>query len=172
MATGLPDRLDSMQLAEEAKVLEREYALADLPRLKDVLAEPVGVVHARYAFGKSPAGRASAQVSVQATPRLICQRCLQGFEFPVSAETEVEFAQSESDAVEDLAREPFVAEGGMVSLRELAEEELLLALPIAAACAIPETCGRAPLIGGADDEDEAAELRRPFADLRNLLKRT
>jgi len=30
---------------------------------------------------------------------------------------------------------------GLVSLRELAEEELLLALPIAPACSTPLTCG-------------------------------
>ena len=160
-----------MRLAEEAAVLEREYALGELPRLNDMLAEPTGVLEATFVFGKSSSGRASARVSVRAAPRLICQRCLQGFEFPVSGASEVEFSASETEPADESARELFVAPGGFVSLRDLAEEELLLALPIAAACTTPDTCGRAPAVERPAD-DEAAEMRRPFADLRNLLKRT
>jgi len=52
---------------------------------------------------------------------------------------------------------------GSVSLRELAEEELLLALPVIAACSTPEVCGRAP----APDKRQ-----RPFAVLQDLLKKT
>jgi len=168
MAAGLPDRVDCMRLANEAAVLEREYALGELPRLEDVLAEPTGVLEATFVFGKAHSGRAAATVSVRAAPRLICQRCLQGYEFPVRSASEVEFSSSEADSQSDEEHEMFVAAGGIASLRDLAEEELLLALPIAAACTTPETCGRAP----ASAADEPAEVRRPFADLRNLLKRT
>jgi len=52
---------------------------------------------------------------------------------------------------------------GSVSLRELAEEELLLALPVIAACSTPEVCGRAP---------SPDEKQRPFAVLQDLLKKT
>jgi len=54
-------------------------------------------------------------------------------------------------------------EDGSVSLRELAEEELLLALPVIAACSTPEDCGRAP---------SPDERQRPFAVLQDLLKKT
>jgi len=52
---------------------------------------------------------------------------------------------------------------GSVSLRDLAEEELLLALPVIAACGTPEVCGRAP---------SPDERQRPFAVLQDLLKKT
>jgi uncharacterized protein len=168
MAPGLPDRVDCVRLAEEAAVLEREIALADLPRLQDLLAEPSGSVTARYAFELVDGSRAGATVSVEAAPRLVCQRCLMGFAFPVSASSEIEFASSGSAAPADSPREIYVMTNGLVSLRELAEEELLLALPVITACTTPETCGREPTL----DADTADAPRRPFAGLQELLKKT
>jgi uncharacterized protein len=168
MAPGLPDRVDCVRLAAEAAVLERVFALADLPRLQDLLAEPSGSVSARYAFALVDGSRAGATISVQAAPQLVCQRCLMGFAFAVSASSEIEFASSESAASADSLREIYVMTDGLVSLRELAEEELLLALPVIAACTTPESCGRAPTL----DADAADAPRRPFAGLQELLKKT
>ena len=168
MAPGLPDRVDCVRLAEEAAVLERVFPLADLPRLQDQLAEPGGSVSARYAFELVDGSRAGATISVEAAPHLVCQRCLVGFAFPVSASSEIEFAGSESAAAADSPREVYVMTNGLVSLRELAEEELLLALPAIAACTTPATCGRAPAL----DADTADAPRRPFAGLQELLKKT
>ena len=64
-------------------------------------------------------------------------------------------------------------EEGLVSLRELAEEELLLALPIVAACSTPQTCGRAPAYeAGGESQGISDDRSRPFAGLQNLLKKT
>jgi uncharacterized protein len=168
MAPGLPDLVDCVRLAEEATVLERVFALTDLPRLQDLLAQRSGSVSARYVFGLVDGSRAGATVSVEAAPRLVCQRCLKGFAFPVAVSSEIEFASSESAAAADSPREIYLMSNGLVSLRELAEEELLLALPVIAACSSPQTCGRAPSL----DADTADAPRRPFAGLQELLKKT
>jgi uncharacterized protein len=168
MAPGLPDRVDCVRLAEEAAVLERVFALADLPRVQDLLAQPSGSVAARYAFDLVDGRHAGATVSIEAAAQLVCQRCLMGFAFPVSVSSEIEFASSESAAPTDSPREIYVMSNGLVSLRELAEEELLLALPVIAACTTPETCGRAPAL----DADTADAPRRPFAGLQEMLKKT
>jgi len=173
MAAGLPDLVDCARLAEDAAVLERVYALGELPRLQDLLAEPGGTLHARFAFVKAPSGRAGAEVAIRAAPQLVCQRCLQGFVFPVSGGSEVEFTNDEEAAASDTEREYFRVDGGMVSLRELAEEELLLALPFAAACGTPQSCGQAPSPAADAARPEASgEMRRPFSALRELLKKT
>ncbi|HTV97969.1 MAG TPA: YceD family protein [Steroidobacteraceae bacterium] len=171
MAAGLPDLVDCARLAEDAAVLERVYELRDLPRLKDVLAQPEGVLHAKFAFSKAASGGAGAHVAVRAVPVLTCQRCLQGFAVAVQSASDVEFAGDELAAPSDAQREVFRAEGGRVSLRELAEEELLLALPIVPACSTPLTCGNAPqrLVDASPPEE--AE-RRPFGALQDLLKKT
>lgn len=163
MASGLSDRVDCARLADDGVVLERQYPLSELPRLQDLLAEVRGSVKARFAFAKVGDGRAGARVAVQADPQLICQRCLKGFAFKAAAESEIEFAGSEADAPTDSPREIYLMEDGLVSLRELAEEELLLALPLVAVCSTPEVCDQAP----------ALETKsRPFAALQDLLKKT
>ena len=98
MASGLSDRVDCARLAADAAVLERVYPLSELSRLQDLLADARGSVKARFAFSRLDAGRVGATVEVQAAPRLVCQRCLQGFELPVSGDSEIEFAASEAEA--------------------------------------------------------------------------
>jgi len=163
MASGLSDRVDCARLAEDAAVIERDYLLSELPRLQDLLAEPRGSVRARFAFSMLDAGRYGATVAVEAAPQLVCQRCLKGFEFDVVSESEIEFVSSLADAPANSVREIYLMDAGSVSLRELAEEELLLALPVVAACAAPEDCGKAPV---------HEERHRPFAVLQDLLKKT
>jgi uncharacterized protein len=162
MASGLSDRVDCARLADDGVVLERQYPLSELPRLQDLLADARGSLTARFAFATVGDGRAGASVAVQADPQLICQRCLKGFAFKVAADSEIEFASSEADAPADSLREIYLMDDGSVSLRELAEEELLLALPLVAVCST-EICGRVP---------ELEKKSRPFAALQDLLKKT
>jgi uncharacterized metal-binding protein YceD (DUF177 family) len=83
----------------------------------------------------------------------------------------VEFADDET-AASDTERELFGVRAGLVSLRELAEEELLLALPIAPACDTPSTCGNAPdVVVNPSKPEGSDEMRRPFSALQDLLKK-
>ncbi len=176
MAPGLPDRVDCARLADDAAVLERVYALGELPRLQDLLADPDGSVRAGFAFARTETGKAGATVAVEATPHLVCQRCLQGFPFAVAGQSDVEFAESTAADAEDSPREKYAMEDGKVSLRDLATEELLLALPIVAVCDAPQVCGRNPAdapgrqMGGAATDTE--QRSRPFTGLKDLLKKT
>ena len=164
MAAGLPDQVDCAHLADDGALLQLVYELSELPRLRDLLADTRGAVSATVAFESVAAGRAGATVSVEAKPNLLCQRCLQGFSFPVAGKSEIEFAGSEDAAPMEPQREIYVTERGRINLRELVEEELLLAFPVAAACSTPQTCGKAPALEG--------ERSRPFAGLKDLLKKT
>ena len=173
MAAGLPDLVDCARLAEAAVALRRDYELRELPRLRDLLAEPGGTVRASFAFAKLASGRPGAVVSVEATPKMVCQRCMQGFELELNGASEIEFATSEDPEDAETEREFFRMENGRVSLRELAEEELLLALPIAPACSAPQSCGRAPSFATNDETTGViGDMRRPFSALQDLLKKT
>ena len=172
MAPGLPDRVDCAHLADNAVVLERVYPLGEMPRLKDLLADARGSVRASFAFENLGAGRAGARVAIEAIPHLLCQRCLQGFEFAAAGRSEIEFASSTDGAAADSQREIYVMQEGRVSLRELAEEEMLLALP-AVAMHTPQTCGRAPgYEAGGEIQGMSGDRTRPFTALQDLLKKT
>jgi uncharacterized protein len=172
MAPGLPDRVDCARLAQDAALLERVYELRELPRLQDLLAVARGSVRASFAFGNADSGRAGAIVAVQAVPQLLCQRCLQGFAFPVAARSEIEFTGREEPVTAGSEREFYSMDEGLVSLRELAEEELLLALPIVAACSTPQTCGQAPAAIADEIQGMAGDRSRPFTALQDLFKKT
>ena len=173
MRSGVIDQVDCERLAAATVVLERVYPLAEMPRLQDLLADTRGSVRASFAFEKVESGRAGARVAVAATPLLVCQRCLLGFAFAAAGGSEVEFTSGEASESAHSARELYSMENGLVSLRDLAEEELLLALPIVAACSTPQTCGRAPVFGAGDEPAEASGDRsQPFSVLQDLLKKT
>jgi uncharacterized protein len=172
MAPGLPDRVDCAHLADNAVVLERVYPLGEMPRLQDLLADTRGSVRARFAFAKVDSGRAGATVAVEATPQLICQRCLEGFGFAAAGRSEIEFSSGAALGTADLQREVYATDEGLVSLRELAEEELLLALPIVAMHS-PQSCARAPAYeAGGEIQDMSGDRSRPFTALQDLLKKT
>ena len=173
MAPALPDRVDCAHLADDGAVLERVYPLGEMPRLQDLLADARGSVRARFAFAKLGAGRAGATVAIDATSQLVCQRCLQGFAFAAAGSSEIEFSSGPVSSASDSRREVYPTDAGLVSLRELAEEEMLLALPIVAACSTPQTCGRAPNYEASDQiRDISGDRSRPFAALQDLLKKT
>ena len=172
MAPGLPDRVDCAHLADNAMVLERVYPLGDLPRAQDLLADARGSVRARFAFANTGSGRPGATVAVDAIPQLVCQRCLQDFAFAVAGSSEIEFSSSPTSRATDAQHEVYAMSDGLVSLRDLAEEELLLALPIVAMHP-PQSCGRAPLYGAAAQiQDMSGDRSRPFGVLQDLLKKT
>jgi uncharacterized protein len=172
MAPGLPDRVDCAHLADNAAVLERVYPLGEMPRLQDLLADTRGSVRASFVFAKVGSGRAGATVAIAATPQLICQRCLQGFAFAAAGSSQIEFANGSQTGSADSQREVYAMDEGLVSLRELAEEELLLALPIVA-MHTPQDCGRAPgYEAGGGLPDISDDRTRPFTALQDLLKKT
>jgi uncharacterized protein len=173
MAAGLPDLVDCARLAEDAAVIERVYRLSELPRLQELLAQNGGRLTARFTFSKAASGRAAASIAIRAAPQLVCQRCMQAIAFPVSGGSEVEFSDDEDAAGSSMERELYQMNGGRVSLRELAEEELLLALPLAPACSAPQDCAHAPtLVADVDTPEPSGEMRRPFSALQDLLKKT
>lgn len=172
MAGGPPDLVDCERLAAERETLERVFELAQLPRLQDLLAGRHGQLRAVFAFAPAPSGRSGAAVTIEATPRLVCQRCLDGFDYLVAARSEVEFAAEAQPDGPISQRELYLTKQGRVSLRDLAEEELLLALPLVPACSAPRECGKAPqFAASAAAKSAAQETVRPFAALQDLLKK-
>ncbi len=173
MARGLRDIVDCERLAEQGAVVERVYALADLPRVQDLLADLSGALRVRFAFAQTESGGAGVTIEADGGARLVCQRCMQPFEFPIAARSEIEFTTDRRADSQSSGREPFLLVEGRASLAELAAEELLLALPLVPACSELEGCGKAQ----APRAPEAAavvlrQTTRPFRALQDLLKKT
>jgi uncharacterized metal-binding protein YceD (DUF177 family) len=170
MQAGPLDLVDTVRLAEEHAVIERVYRLGEFARLTDVLAKRAGEAAVRFEFFKI-SGHAAAKIASSAAPTLLCQRCMRPLQWRIGASSIVEFARHDEVDGFDKAQELHVTDDGFASLKELAEEELLLALPLAPVCESPQCAALGADLAGKGGSAAGASTQRPFADLKNLLKR-
>ena len=83
---------------------------------------------------------------------------------PVDETSEIEFDDDENSDPADPADEVYVMEHGIISLKDLVEEELLLAVPVVPTHGASDACGT--------ETQEQHATTRPFAALQDLLKKT
>jgi uncharacterized protein len=125
----LPRALDFRKAAARGARLGGCVAPADLPRLRQMLANDDGEVRAEFAFRVDDQGRCLAHVTVRARVSVECQRCLRVLEREVTAESVLAAVWSDEQARQlPAALEPLLA-GESVDLWEIVEEELVLAMP-------------------------------------------
>ena len=166
-----PDRpLDALGLARSAARVEREFPIAGFARLRDRLAEPTGVAVARAEFGLRDRWPV-ARLAVEAEVVLTCQRCLGAVSRLVATESQLVFAEEGERELPE-GYEPVGGDPHELDLAALAEDELLLGLPIIPQHEAGEACELPGAGAGtaAEDEGDAGEMRRPFAGLKDLLK--
>jgi uncharacterized protein len=194
-------RLDLVALCHDGGTLQGEWPAQQLPRLAasalawDALHEgspgtvpaegpPPVVWQARAWLQPVRAGAPERwlELQAQATVALECQRCLQPLRAVLQAQRRLRFVDTEEEAarLDELSEDDVLALPRRLDLRELVEDELILALPI-----VPrhDTCPR-PLPSGAlaepgfaagsqapvagDDADPTRQ--RPFAGLAALRR--
>ena len=173
-----PLALDVRRLCREGGALSGRFSLAELGRFRESLWSgddaPVpaddGVpwtleAGLRERRGAPPQCVMTLSATTRATVR--CQRCLGPLQLPLALERRYAFADSEDEAAEadaDNDDEDVLALPPRLDLRELLEDELILALPLVPrhdACPVPWT---PPQNGLAEEEPEA----HPFAALAAL----
>ena len=149
--------------------------LGELPRVSQQLAATGGEARGRVRFSRQ-LGQAVADLEVDAQPEVICQRCMQPMRWPVKLQSRVALV-SDYDAADRVpgGLEVFLVEADSVSVRDLVDEEVMLALPHVPRHAEDSECaGRALRLPGQDvepDETDDAQVQKPFAQLGELLKR-
>jgi uncharacterized protein len=189
MLKPLTDPVDVGLLSASESTGSSEYLLAGFERLKDSLAKSEGTAQVEFRFhdadaasslGDLPGASSVARFpaldgSVEARPWLVCQRCLNPFEWHLESAFKVAFVASEEDAALVPGEyEAVLAPHGRTSLHELVEDELLLALPLVPMHERIEECRAPPEPSSpedAPDEDAKEATTRPFAQLRDLLDR-
>ena len=121
-------------------------------------------------------GQAVADLEVSAQPEVVCQRCMQPMRWPVEVKSRIALV-SDYDAADRVPEglEVFLVEADSVSVRDLVDEEILLALPHVARHEEGSECAGSEmqLPGQEAEAEEAADpqVQKPFAQLGELLKR-
>ncbi len=159
--------VDVERLADAGETREFDLPLRELPRLLPSLAVADGSAHCRIVFARER-GAPTATVAVQARLGLRCERCLRPVWLEVDDESSVWLVTDPAKADDlDPGIEPTLAPQGWIALRDLAEEELLLALPLVARHEQLDEC--APVAAERSASEQV--VQRPFAGLGELLKR-
>lgn len=155
--------IDGFKFAAAGGTLHGAWPVRVFPRLRDLLHDDSGTIEYEVRGGISAHGRLQLELRAWGTLQLTCRRCLEALEFSPSVDATLLLAstQAEVDA------EPMTAEGPdsivatrEMSLRDLVEDELLLALPFAPT---HEVCA-----GRAERAPQARQM--PFAGLRGKLR--
>ncbi len=168
MLARLPETLDPLRYAEAGRILEGRIAIAKMRRLATLLHEAAGEAEVALNFGVDLDGTRNVQGTIKAAVVLICQRCLAPMTLPVRVSVSLGVVGSEAEA-ERLSGhyDPLLVGEDPVSLTELVEDELILALPVVAChelggCHAAQTDQQEPVT---DDERP-----NPFAVLEQLKR--
>lgn len=176
MRDRLPDTIDTAFLQTAGKASYREYqgglSLHGMTRLAESLQDTdVPELRVELKLGRDAGGVRCLEGTLQGILHLTCQRCLGRMDFPVATRFRLALVHSEAEA-ERLGEgyEPLLLEGDRLVVREVAEDELLLALPDFPQHAAGEECV-VPEYRADEAPATTDEKPNPFAALASLKRK-
>jgi uncharacterized protein len=175
MSLGWSRRAPVDTLVGTETAVDFSIPLSELPRVSHEISAQDGEARGHVKFSRQ-LGHAVADLQVDAQPEVVCQRCMQPMRWPVVVKSRIALVSdyTAADRVPE-GMEVFLVEADSVSVRDLVDEEILLALPHVARHEEGSECADSAmqLSGQEVDADEAddPQVQKPFAQLGELLKR-
>lgn len=121
---------------------------------------------ASCAFQLGSEGYPQVHLTVTGMVPLVCQRCLELLEFPVSLDVLLTIVHSDADAAGLAAPfETALLVDGELQPAQIIEDEVLAALPLSPKHSETAACGRV-------EQANSSEMYRPMAGLADLLGRS
>jgi len=155
--------IDGFEFASAGATQQGVWPLSEFARLRDMLAADAGEVRYEISGVRDERGRPSLRLKVSGTLELRCQRCLEPMALEVQTDETLVLAATLAEIHAEPARADGpdrVVAGREMALRELVEDELILAVPYA-----PRHEDCAPAAAG-----DSAGKSSPFAGLRSLMR--
>jgi uncharacterized protein len=133
MPNTLPDNLDPWRMVQARRMFQGELLLVQMPRLLGSLAESHGSVSYDVEFGADDFGIAYIDLKLDAGLPMVCQRTLQVFVQPVRVDQRLGLISDEArEASLPEGYEPLLVTNSQLQLKDVIEDELILALPLVA----------------------------------------
>ncbi len=164
MSRDLPVSADIWRLVEARRAFSGTWPLSRFKRLANDLADTDGDVNFALQFDTDQWANRYAELELNATLTLICQRSLAPFELPVTRQLRLGLIESEDqEAALPEGYEAYLVTDPAIRLADLLEDELILALPVVALDPAGE---RTTASSDGDAPNEQRE--NPFAALAEL----
>lgn len=166
MLTGpLPKLVDHAKLAEQRAELDGLIPVAQLTRLKELLAGDGGDVRVKLRFRQEKKHRTLVLGECSAKLEVTCQACLEPLQIRVAAKIRTILVPDIEELMTLRQHEDgLVCESGQVAPVDLVEDDLIVAMPM-----VPRhEEGECDAIGPV--AEPAGETHRPFAALAKLTE--
>jgi uncharacterized protein len=167
MSQALPEIVDAWRMVQSGRHFQGRLPLAALPRLATDLAATHGDVVFDLEFGKDDLGIAFLHVRASVALPLTCQRTLEVFDFPVQIDSRLGLITREEDeAGLPAGYEPLLTADGALRLKDVVEDELILAVPV-----VPVKPGTEHVQqswGSGVEEAETPAKPNPFTALKQM----
>ncbi|MFA5939911.1 MAG: YceD family protein [Sinimarinibacterium sp.] len=167
---SIPREVQASVAVAQEQHFQGELAIRSCERLREaVVADPAAsplkvdiLADARSGWPRFH-GRVSGQVDLE------CRRCGRRFGYPLDVPVDLRLVRDEAEERTVLAEaDPYWAENDRLPVRELIEEEVLLALPMLPRC---ESCENDIANAPSPAPEESSEKpENPFAVLKRTLK--
>jgi uncharacterized protein len=162
---SIPRTVSASKAVAHGEIYEGDLDVAQLPRLKEEVGDAGGNVHARWRAGQDAGGYPEVEGRLNGQLALTCQRCLLPFDWPFDINVTLQLVRSEAEAARLLQEcEPYEVQDDVLPLRDMTEDEVLLALPLMPRC---KTCENAAPSAAPPQPDEP-KRSNPFAALKKL----
>ena len=139
----IPAKVQALKALNRREHYEGDLPLTQLPRLGPVLAETAGGLHVTLDAGRDGEGAAWLRGAVTGQLSLTCQRGLHPFGWRCDVPVELRLVFDEGEEAQ-LAKdhEPYLVQDDRLPLRDMVEDEVLLALPMMPRCDDPNCIKR------------------------------
>jgi uncharacterized protein len=166
-AVSTEQYVDADVCARAGSTIERHFSVAELSRLQESGAQD-GRIGVRLQFSVFD-GRPAIDGTLRGTVNLSCQRCMQPAAVPIDERFQVILVPEESSE-EPGGYEPVIADPARFDVRWLAEEQVLLAMPLVPLHPEGE-CDEAAVPPPEMEQDASPGSQKPFQNLRDLLEK-
>jgi len=169
----IPQSVRASTAVSQSQAYRGALPLRSFERLTPSLADDAGELQIELHAGKTH-GRALLRGSIDGALSLRCLRCDQPYVWPLQLQVDLQLVESEEEEQSVLHEaDPYLVQDDQLPLREIVEDELLLALPMLPRCETCENIVRA----GADkaspetqaSTEDAHGKENPFAALKGRL---
>lgn len=164
---SIPHHIKASQGLARSERYTGDIDPAQLPRLQPDLAGDSGPLGTELQLERDEAGE-WLRGTIRGALLLQCRRCLEPFSWPLAAEVDLRLVRSDAEEQRVLeTAEPYRVEDDRLPLRDIVEDEVLLALPMMPRCRICEGAAAERAPAPAMEAEEPSGRTNPFAALLN-----